>query len=658
MKHEMLKSFGLSAGRKLSAALLGLSAIATCSTQAQVVYVTSYTGTDIRALCPPVCDMVGVSLSGSTEITAAPGVPSRNRAYYGNTPPVSWSITPTLPTPGAVYKIETAHNSGTGGNTSCSLSVLVTLSTEDGQLSSSCTNTTVFQRSFGGPVWNLIGYITNNPGVTQPKISFAQTGGTVNNSPERLYIDAFKFTEVNVCLGVAADINATGPLAAGQTYVPVTGVDAGATNITVYADGSPIGTLDAPSIVAGSNAVPTTSPLFEGAAITATQTKTGCTSVQAASGPIVGSGANPTVKAFLSCWKSDTYAGPIGTNSSAPGTGIYYSLKGTSLTGGSQSAPQGGEILAPSSCWQTVTFLHDQAVQMDNAASLTSFDPFAAIDGLVFAIDWQGAPDTGPYDIYVDQIMNGDVVIEDFESYPHGSTNRFNRPAAATPFPNPTIAYLASPNSSTISTNNAFDGSKALRVQWQWANKSTVRWARIQANATPGKTFPQVDTTKPITIRYLVLPVGETTNKLAFSNTVSNETVTVGGNASFTVNPLGDGPFTYQWSFAGSDLLNETNNVLSKTNVQEADSGLYAVLVTGTSCNTTNYAKLTVSTVVNPPTLEYSVSGDQITFTWSGTFTLQSRDAVDSGTWTDISSTSGHAVSLSAGTTQFFRLRQ
>jgi hypothetical protein len=59
------------------------------------------------------------------------------------------------------------------------------------------------------------------------------------------------------------------------------------------------------------------------------------------------------------------------------------------------------------------------------------------------------------------------------------------------------------------------------------------------------------------------------------------------------------------------------------------------------------------------PRLRYTISGNTLTFTWSGSYTLQSRASLTSGTWGDVSSTSGHQVPLStaAGAQRYFRLR-
>ena len=60
----------------------------------------------------------------------------------------------------------------------------------------------------------------------------------------------------------------------------------------------------------------------------------------------------------------------------------------------------------------------------------------------------------------------------------------------------------------------------------------------------------------------------------------TNQTVLVGGTISFEVVAEGSEPLSYQWSLNGIALLDATNALLVLTNVQLADGGGYAVLVT------------------------------------------------------------------------------
>jgi hypothetical protein len=60
----------------------------------------------------------------------------------------------------------------------------------------------------------------------------------------------------------------------------------------------------------------------------------------------------------------------------------------------------------------------------------------------------------------------------------------------------------------------------------------------------------------------------------------TNQTVTVGGTATYSVTASGTSPLSYQWNFNGTNLNGATNTFLTLTNVQLGQAGNYAVLVT------------------------------------------------------------------------------
>ena len=60
----------------------------------------------------------------------------------------------------------------------------------------------------------------------------------------------------------------------------------------------------------------------------------------------------------------------------------------------------------------------------------------------------------------------------------------------------------------------------------------------------------------------------------------TNQTVSVGGTAGFGVAVTGSAPFTYQWSFNGTNLSSATNISLTLPNAQLTNAGMYSVTVT------------------------------------------------------------------------------
>lgn len=646
----------------------GLIAFSATSIQAEDVFVSASCGTTAayNTPCPPSCYSGSVSSSGSSAYSSAvpQPPPGARRSRFGFADGCTWSVQPgsygssvfagegTAPLQSSsVYKIYATLPA----NTSCSSDILVNMTALGGDLAdatgagSASVPVVAFRSTNATHTWIHIGYITNT--VVDPTITFTWVSGTLA-STVRWYMDTIRFENItDPCLySGATQVGVTGPLAAGGTNVTVTAVTAGATNVTVYANAFEIGQTNfAGGFAAGSVVVPT-SAMNQNDSITATQTKDGCTSALS-SAALAGGGPNAQVRAFFTCWKNSTNAGPVGASSSAPSSGFFYMLGATGLESGFGSAPLGGITLPPGVCWQQVTLQNavNDAIDSNSGFHVTNTDTFCSLEGMIFAID---SSDNGPYDIYVDQIMNGDTVIEDFESYPIGSTNFFTAPnGAALPVPN--AVYLSQPNASLISGSYAYAGSQSSRVQWQWKDGSAIRWAHIVAKATPAKQFPQIDTSKPITARVLVLPVGQTTAH-PFDGTVGAITnpvpVITNTTAVLGVPVSGSGTYTYQWSWSGGSLPNPTTNPTytidgGGSGATPADDGIYTVEVSDGTCTETRSVVITVvdSVPTNPVTLT-GINGGQLGYTGgAGTqfVLLKSADiSAALNTWTRVATNS------------------
>lgn len=613
-----------SSGRTLAARFIGclaIIALTLSSLRAEDVFVTAYasaTSGDTTP-CPPSCNTGSVSASGSVAYSLAEPQPpiSPRRSRFGFADGCTWSVTPdgsysTGPLQSSgVYKIYITMPA----NTSCSSDILVNMTATGGDLAdtnglaATAVPVTAFRSTSPIHTWIHVGYITNN--VASPTVTFTWVSGTLA-SAVRWYMDAVRFENIgDPCSGVAGQVGINGPLVQNQLFVNVTGVAAGATNVTVYADSAEIGSTNyAAGFAAGALTVPV-SPLYMSAQITAGQIKNGCSSQVPLSGPVVGGGPNPQVRILLGMWKNATNAGPIGANSTAPPTGFPYILGSSGFLAGFGSAPLGGRTLVPSQCWQTVTFHHgsDPAIDLNSGTAVSNTDPFCSLEGLVFSID---STDTGPYEIYVDQLMNGDVLVENFESYAVGTTNTFHRPAAAAQ-PPAGAAYLGMPNSTLVSANHAFDGTQSSRIQWQWRDALNTRWAHVQANAPTGKRYPQIDTRLPITLRVLVLPVGETTAR-KFNGTVGNITnaspAWATGINTIGVAVTGTGSYTYQWTWSGGFLGNQSDLPTYTIDgygggMSSFDNGVYTVTISDGTCTESRSVQVTVldpaPTITNQP---------------------------------------------------------
>ena len=138
---------------------------------------------------------------------------------------------------------------------------------------------------------------------------------------------------------------------------------------------------------------------------------------------------------------------------------------------------------------------------------------------------------------------------------------------------------------------------------------STVLYYQIGENRSP---FDRSDGTQA---SFLVLP-DLSLNDIARSivigaglpptitNQPSNQSVTVGGSASFSVTASGTAPFSYQWRKDGTAIAGATSAILTLSNVQISAAGSYTVVVTNSaSAITSNAAQLTVNPAVVAPAI-------------------------------------------------------
>ena len=144
----------------------------------------------------------------------------------------------------------------------------------------------------------------------------------------------------------------------------------------------------------------------------------------------------------------------------------------------------------------------------------------------------------------------------------------------------------------------------------------------------------------------------------------TNQTVYVGGTASFIVIATGTPPLSYQWNFNQTNIANATNSMLVLTNVQPGQAGNYAVQVT----NVVNsiLSSNAVLTVYPWPVLGATQSGGFVLMFWPVTnsgFVLESTPGLSPPTWLVVSNPpiqigNEYLQSIQiTGTNQFYRLR-
>src|SRR5205814_798289 len=116
------------------------------------------------------------------------------------------------------------------------------------------------------------------------------------------------------------------------------------------------------------------------------------------------------------------------------------------------------------------------------------------------------------------------------------------------------------------------------------------------------------------------------TNAPGITNQPQSQTVTEGGNVTFTVGASGTPPLYYQWQFYGTNLNGATNSSLSLTSVTTNQAGPYALTVTN-SLGSTNSQTASLTVIVPPgitsqPQSQTATEGNTVSFSVSATGTL------------------------------------
>ncbi len=116
--------------------------------------------------------------------------------------------------------------------------------------------------------------------------------------------------------------------------------------------------------------------------------------------------------------------------------------------------------------------------------------------------------DTGPYDLYIDNIQNGPTVFQTFEDAVAGTQDYgFRVPS----FSGTTSgAILTSPDVGAVSNGAADVGTKSFHIQFQWNNTNSTKWLRLTTSGVSPASNPYVNLDEPISFRLLLQPVGAT----------------------------------------------------------------------------------------------------------------------------------------------------
>jgi len=162
------------------------------------------------------------------------------------------------------------------------------------------------------------------------------------------------------------------------------------------------------------------------------------------------------------------------------------------------------------------------------------------LESIAFAID--DLTDTGPYDLYIDNLQNGTTVFQTFEGAVAGTTDYGFRPPGYSG--TSSGGLLIPPDIGEVSSSAADTGTKSFHVQFQWKGTNAASWLRLTTYFPAGSPIPggnpMVNLNDPISIRFLLLPVGATPVAPVSSVTITNITATTiqyhqGGGSRFVL---------------------------------------------------------------------------------------------------------------------------
>lgn len=344
----------------------------------------------------------------------------------------------------------------------------------------------------------LIVFSTNTVGYSRAKSAVGGAPGMKIDNVRLLPGDCQSCQNIPPVAIVASE---AAPLEAGGTEIQVAGVNAMAGAVRIYADGVLIGESPQWPIIM----VPV-APLVAGQRLWATQIIQGVEGCMGSTGPVVGSGHNSGIRVAMGVRETGQTSGTIGADG-----GVIGTVEWVGADAKIGNAPH-GKLLEPRFTWQTLTF----RCTGENADSVMPFDgngvvtgAYGVLESLAFTIE--PPYDTGRYVLYIDSIMNGSTVLNNFDM------------VAAVPFTqvmfrNPRFSsstygnLLDYPDIAEIDTTQSVDHSmRSYRVAFQFRDNSPGMWMRLTTfddSSTPHILLanPLIDLSEPVTIRFLLLP--------------------------------------------------------------------------------------------------------------------------------------------------------
>jgi Immunoglobulin I-set domain len=184
----------------------------------------------------------------------------------------------------------------------------------------------------------------------------------------------------------------------------------------------------------------------------------------------------------------------------------------------------------------------------------------------------------------------------------------------------------------TATFNVAATGTTPLSYQWQKGG-TNISGAMGTSYTTPATTLADsgskfdVVVTNPagnVTSATATLTVNNAAAAPSITAQPSNQSVTVGQTATFSVAATGMAPLRYQWQKGGANISGATGTSYTTPGTTLADSGSkFSVVVTNTAGSaTSNAATLTVSAAATAPSITIQPANQTVTAGQTATFSV------------------------------------
>lgn len=180
----------------------------------------------------------------------------------------------------------------------------------------------------------------------------------------------------------------------------------------------------------------------------------------------------------------------------------YVDVPGTNFYADTVFAWVAGDVVTPKASQLGSSIQWNPSVGNQNNIA----GKWGTLESINFAID--DLTDTGPFDIYVDNLQNGTTVFQTFEEAVSGRNDYgFRAPG----FSGTTSAnLLPAPNLAQVSNGAADAGTKSIRIRFQWNGTTATKWLRLTTSGAAPASNPFLDLDESISFRMLLLPVGAT----------------------------------------------------------------------------------------------------------------------------------------------------